>query len=80
MPSNPNIETMTGRDGETYWLDRGEGYQQVSQKAFIQAERNAGFHPKPGCGPVATGGFGAGGYNGIPGIKGQVRYPKSFGA
>jgi hypothetical protein len=41
---------------------------EVTQEQFILAERNAGFHPKRGCGPVATGGFS----NGT--IRGIVRY------
>lgn len=41
---------------------------EVTQEEFIQAERSAGFRPKPGCGPVATGGFGSG----I--ISGSIKY------
>jgi len=35
----------------------GFGEKEVAQKEFISFERQAGFRPKPGCGPVATGGF-----------------------
>lgn len=31
---------------------------EVSQDEFVKEERDAGFIPKPGCGPVATTGFG----------------------
>ncbi len=33
-------------------------WQEVTQEEFVQAERAEGFYPKPGCGPVATSGFG----------------------
>jgi len=45
-----------------------ESMVEVTQEEFILAERAAGFRPKHGCGPVATGGFGSGG------IQGSVRY------
>lgn len=32
---------------------------QVTREAYCQAERRAGFFPKPGCGPEATGSFGS---------------------
>lgn len=34
-----------------------EDWQEVTQERFVAAERAAGFIPKPGLGPVATGGF-----------------------
>ena len=40
-----------------------ETWKEVSQEAFCQAERHAGFRPK-GEGPAATGGFSAGGLRG----------------
>jgi hypothetical protein len=44
-----------------YWLKTGElAWQECTQEQFVSAERSAGFRPKPGCGPVATGGFGSG--------------------
>ena len=46
-------------------------WKEVTQAEFVKAERAAGFHPKPGCGPVATGGFG-----GSDGIEGKIRYCK----
>jgi hypothetical protein len=39
-------------------------WQEVTEQEFVNAERGAGFYPKPGCGPVATGGFSAGGQRG----------------
>ena len=42
--------------------------KEVTQDEFVRAEQNAGFHPKYGCGPVATGGFS----NGT--ISGRVEY------
>ena len=42
--------------------------KEVSQDEFVLAEQSAGFHPKYGCGPVATGGFS----NGI--VSGRVEY------
>lgn len=38
-----------------------ESEVEVTQDEFIAAERAAGFHPKHGCGPLATGGFSTGG-------------------
>ena len=43
---------------------------EVTQEEFIQAERSAGFRPKPGCGPVATGGFDSGA------LSGSIKYEK----
>lgn len=37
---------------------------EVSQDEWIAAERAAGFRPKPGCGPLATGGFSSGNVSG----------------
>jgi len=44
---------------ERYYLQLAgvSDWIEVSQEKFVQAERAAGFRPKPGCGPVATGGF-----------------------
>jgi hypothetical protein len=39
-------------------------WQEVTEEEFARAERSAGFYPKPGCGPVATGGFSASGQRG----------------
>lgn len=47
---------------------REESFVEVTQDEFVRAERGAGFRPKPGLGPVATGGFTSGG------ITGRVRY------
>jgi hypothetical protein len=62
-----------GRHGETYWLRATESgfYSQVSLEQWCQAERGAGFHPKPGCGPTATGGFSSGG------LSGTAQYPET---
>lgn len=44
-----------------YYLKCGDGAERkVTQDEFVRAERTAGFRPKPGCGPVATGGFSSG--------------------
>lgn len=45
-----------------------ESMVEVTEEEFVRAERGAGFRPKPGLGPVATGGFSSGG------IRGSVRY------
>jgi hypothetical protein len=43
---------------DRYWLQTGTlAWQEATREQFIQAERNAGFHPKPGCGDIATAGF-----------------------
>ena len=58
---------------ERYWLRvrvSGLPWQEATREQFVQAEREAGFHPKPGCGDVATAGFG----NGI--TEGRVTYGK----
>jgi hypothetical protein len=49
-----------------YYLkaDHQTEWQEVSQEQFVTAESNAGFRPKPGCGPVATGGFSGSGMRG----------------
>lgn len=39
-------------------------WQEVTQEQFVKAERAAGFHPKPGGGPVATHGFSNGAIEG----------------
>jgi hypothetical protein len=52
-----------------YWLRiSGLPWQEASRDQFVAAEHRAGFYPNPGCGPVATGGFGSG-----P-IEGRVTY------
>lgn len=46
--------------GDHYWLREGEQpWRAVSRDEFAEAERRAGFHPKQGCGPLATAGFGS---------------------
>lgn len=54
----------------TYFLkaDWETDYREVTEDQFVTAERQAGFYPKPGCGPVATSGFSG------HGVSGQVRY------
>ena len=42
-------------------------WEEVTEEEFAEAERSAGFYPKPGCGPVATGGFSDGS------VEGEVR-------
>lgn len=45
-----------------YYLRRNRGrWREVSRDGFIAAEREAGFIPKSGCGPLATAGFGISG-------------------
>lgn len=52
-----------------YWLRvPGLKWQEVSQVKYIEMERNAGFHPKLGCGPVATASFSTGC------IEGRITY------
>lgn len=48
-------------------------WREVTQDEYIQAERVAGFHPKPGCGPFATAGF-----HGPNGVEGRLRYGEHF--
>lgn len=44
---------------DRYFVKIGKAKErEVSREEFIQAERNAGFVPKAGCGDVATAGFG----------------------
>lgn len=61
---------------ERYWLRaKGTKWQEVSQDKYIDAERSAGFHPKEGCGPVATAGFSNGSAEGKVTYDGkQPRY------
>mgnify|MGYP001562460708 CR=1 FL=1 len=52
-----------------YWLRvSGLPWQEATLEQFVQAERGAGFRPKPGCGPIATGGFSSGS------VEGRVTY------
>lgn len=56
---------------ERYYLSvAGSDYQEVTQEQFIRAEEGAGFHPKKGCGPVATAGFSGNS------ISGKIEYEK----
>lgn len=44
-----------------YWLrTETSPWEEATEEQFVQAERSAGFYPKLGCGPVATGGFSKG--------------------
>lgn len=55
-----------------YYLSIANGpEQEVTQEQFIEAERDAGFYPKPGCGPIAIDEF----ESGI--ITGRVEYRDS---
>jgi len=53
-----------------YYLKAGwqKEYEEVTEVQYIEAERAAGFFPKPGCGPIATGGFSRGS------VSGKVEY------
>lgn len=54
---------------DRYFITLGnEPEKEISQAEFIRWESQAGFRPKPGCGPVATGGFTSGM------IKGRVEH------
>lgn len=55
---------------DKYYLkaDWQKDWTEVTQEEFIKAERAAGFHPKWGCGPVATAGFTSGM------VSGKVEY------
>ena len=45
----------------THWLKAtgipGSSWTKVTKDEWLAAESRAGFRPKPGCGPYATGGF-----------------------
>lgn len=43
---------------------KGFGEKEVDQETYVQFEQEAGFYPKPGCGPEATGGFSSGSVSG----------------
>jgi hypothetical protein len=54
---------------EHYWLRVSTlPWQEATREQFIQTERASGFHPKPGCGEVATGRFSSGA------IQGRITY------
>jgi hypothetical protein len=57
-----------------YYLSAFGIEKEVTEEDFIRAEREAGFYPKHGCGPVATGGFGTG-VSGF-GLGGRIEYIK----
>lgn len=68
-----NLLTATQKEDcdmkERYWLRiSGHAWQEATKDQFVQAERSAGFRPKPGCGDVATGGFSNGS------LQGRVTY------
>ena len=43
------------------WLNK---WTEVTLEQYCAAERNAGFRPKPGCGPTATASFSSGNTHG----------------
>ncbi len=50
---------------ERFWLRASSLlWQEATREQFIEAERRAGFRPKPGCGDIATGGFSGGSIQG----------------
>ena len=56
-----------------YYIKRNGGaWAEVSEEEFILAEREAGFVPKSGCGPLATAGFGINGPQGS--MDGKIEY------
>lgn len=61
------------REHSKYFLRHDHGkWVEVSESEFVAAERGAGFFPKTGCGPVATGGFSASGPDGE--IEGRIDF------
>lgn len=47
---------------DRYFVTDDDGIErETDQTGFITMERRCGFHPKPSCGPFATGGFSQGG-------------------
>ena len=62
----------------THWLKAtaipGSPWVKVTQEDWLKAERNAGFRPKPGLGPYATGGFSDGSIAGA--LTGDDNPPK----
>lgn len=53
------------REHSIYFLRFGNGPErEVTEEEFIAVERSAGFYPKAGCGPLATGGFSKGDVSG----------------
>ncbi len=60
---------MKKKTEERYWLRiSGLPWHEATREQFVQAERSAGFCPKPGCGPVATAGFHS------SGVEGRITY------
>ena len=60
---------------ERYWLrEDTSSWREVTQEEFIQAESDAGFQPKSGCGPVATAGFSSEDKDGC--VEGRITYGK----
>lgn len=53
------VGTLNKREARRrYWVKFGSlPWQEVTAEQFIEMEHIAGFYPKPGCGPFATGGF-----------------------
>ncbi|KKL77822.1 hypothetical protein LCGC14_2031030 [marine sediment metagenome] len=49
-----------------WWLKSviDDEWKEVTQDKWVAVERLAGFRPKPGLGPEATGGFSDGGWSG----------------
>lgn len=58
---------------EKYFITEGNTPErEVTQEEYVRAERSAGFHPKPGCGPTATASFS--GKCGGQDISGRTEY------
>lgn len=57
---------------DKYYIKANDQKIEITQEQFISAERANGFHPKPGCGPCATGGFSS-----STGIMYSVEYDQS---
>lgn len=56
---NPIKKTNRGHD--RYFVTDHDGVErETDSNGYISMERSCGFHPKPGCGPFATGGFTSG--------------------
>lgn len=64
LDSNGNQIDDIDRTGYRYFIDNGDGERETDINGYIDFERSCGFHPKPGCGPLATGGFTSGNRSG----------------
>jgi len=57
-------EMVIDRSHDRYFVTEDGVETETTMEGFVAMERRCGFHPKPGCGPIATGSFSSGSRSG----------------